>query len=211
MTSRIVTRLQNLLFSENKPLELRPVDIALLTYLILRQTEDHCIYDSHLTLANRLGCERRAIADSIKRLSALGWVRTKEPWQWNEKTHRKTKTIGKTVGLSINLEKLPQAKDKTKHSKPSPDAVELGAWHTALLLRNGLGGKIRYKAFEEQQQYAAQRIIDDLGIDKFSQFIEFVLTDPRHQKTGYTNLYQVRLKLRDIKRDFEAAQAVAAA
>jgi hypothetical protein len=34
------------MYSENKPAELRPVDIALLTYLILRQTEDHYINDS---------------------------------------------------------------------------------------------------------------------------------------------------------------------
>jgi hypothetical protein len=36
---QIVGMLQNLLFSENKAAELRPIDIALLTYLILRQTD----------------------------------------------------------------------------------------------------------------------------------------------------------------------------
>lgn len=202
--------LQNLLFSENKPPELRPVDMCLLMYLILRQTEDHYIYDSHLTLASRLGCERRTIADSIKRLSGMGWIATEEPWQWNAKTQRKTRTIGKTVGLSVNLDQLPQAKDKAKHPPPSPDAVDLARWHTSLLIRNNLGRKTRYKTFDRQQQYAAQRLIDDLGIDNVSAVIEFVLTDKRHQKTGYTSLYRIRAKLRAIKHDYAAYCAVAA-
>jgi hypothetical protein len=211
MSRKIVARLENLLFSENKPPELRPVDIALLTYLILRQTEDHYIFDSHLTLANRLGCERRTVADSIKRLSDMGWITTDKKWQWNEKTQRRTRSIGATVGLSINLDKLPQAKDKTKHSSPSPDAIDLAKWHTEALVRNNRGHKIRYKAFDQKQQYAAQRIIDDVGsIDKVSAILDFVLNDPRHQKTGLSSLYRVRAKLKTIKRDFEIAQAAVA-
>lgn len=203
---RIVADLQNLFFSENKPPQLRPVDIALLTYLILRQTEDHFIFDSHLTLANRLGCERRTIADSIKRLSGMGWIKTEEPWQWNENTKRKTRSIGKTVGLSVNMAELPQTEDKTKHSGPSPCAIDLAKWHSALLLKNNVGSKTRYKTFDQQQQFAAQRLIDELGVDKVSEFLDFVLNDPRHQKTGYSSLYRVRAKLRAIKRDFEAVR-----
>jgi hypothetical protein len=63
-----ITMLQNLFFSETKPAELKPVDLSLLTYLILRRAEDHYIHDSQLTLANRLGCERQAIRDGIGRL-----------------------------------------------------------------------------------------------------------------------------------------------
>jgi hypothetical protein len=47
------------------------VDIALFTYFILRQTEDHYIYDSQLTLANRLGCERQAVSVDTASLSTL--------------------------------------------------------------------------------------------------------------------------------------------
>jgi hypothetical protein len=123
--AQIVARLQNLLFSENKPEQLRPLDIALVTYLILRQTEDHYINDSQLTLANRLACERKAIADSIKRLDGFGWIVSKAPWQWNKNTKQKTRSIGKTVALSVNLAKLPQAKDRATHSRPSADAVRM--------------------------------------------------------------------------------------
>jgi hypothetical protein len=208
--AHIVARLQNLLFSENKPPQLRPVDVLLLTYLILRQTEDHYIYDSHLTLGNRLRCERRTIADSIKRLSGMRWITTDKQWQWNGKTKRKTRSIGKTVGLSVNLDKLPQAQDKTKHSRPSPVAIDLARWHTALLIKNGLGGKTRYKTFDRQQQYAAQMLIDELGIGKVSKVLEFALNDPRHQKRGFSSLYWVRAKLPAIKRDYDAAQSAAA-
>ena len=154
--AHIVARLQNLYFSENKPTELIPLDILLLTYLILRQTEDHFINDSQLTLANRLGCERKAVAKSIKRLSDLGWIVSKASWQWSEKTKRKTRSIGKTVALSVNLDKLPQAKDKTKHSRPSPEAVMLANKHTALLIKLGLGKK-QHKTFDRLQENAAQQ------------------------------------------------------
>ena len=208
--NQTVNLLQNLLFSENKPPQLRPVDLLLLTYLVVRQTEDHFIYDSHLTLASRLGCERGTIADSIKRLSGIGWITTEEPWQWNPNTKRKTRSIGKTVGLSINLDKLPRAQDKTPHPRPSPDALDLAKWHTALLIKNGVGGKTRYKTFDQQQQYAAQRLIDKLG-DRVSDVLDFALNDPRHQKKGRTSLYQVRAKLPAIMRDFEAAADCATA
>ena len=108
-----IALLQNLYFSESKPAELRPIDLALLTYLVLRQTEDHFIFDSQLTLADRLGCKRDAIADSVKRLEGLGWIVVQRPWQFSTKTKRKTRVIGKTVD------------DRAKRSKPSRDAVDM--------------------------------------------------------------------------------------
>lgn len=209
-SSHIVAHLQSLYFSENKPEQLRPVDIALLTYLILRQTADHYIYDAHLTLASRLGCERRTIAESIKRLSDLGWISTEKSWQWNEKTKRRTRSIGRTVGLSINLDKLPQEKDKAQHRGPSSDAIELANWHTALLIKNNVGRKTRYASFDRQQQHAAQRLIDALGDDlnKVSDILDFAMNDPRHRKAGYSSLYRIRAKLPAIRRDFELLQSV---
>jgi hypothetical protein len=207
MTSRIVTRLQNLYFSENKPPQLRPVDIALVSYLVHRQTEDHYIFDSYLTLADRLGCERRTIADSVTRLSAMGWITTRKAWQWNETTKQKTRTIGKTTGLSVVLDKLPQAKDKAKHSPPSQYAINLAKWHSALLKDNNVGRKTRYKTFDQQQQYAAQKLIDELGVEKVSDVLDFALSDKRHQRKARKSLYEVRVALKAIQRDYDAAQA----
>ncbi len=203
--SSIITTLQNLFFSESKPAELRPVDIALLTYLILRQTEDHYIFDSQLTLANRLGCERRAIADSIKRLANLEWIVTKNPWQYSDKTKRKTRFAGATIGLSVNPAKLPQMDDRTKHALPSAEAKSLASQHTAMLIQAGLG-KRRPKNFDRQQEHAAQRIIDDLGGDKEAiEILNFALTDVRFQKAASKSLYELRSRMPTIRRAYYAS------
>lgn len=201
--------LQNLLFSEPKPAKLRPVDIALISYLILRQTEDHYIFDSHLTLADRLGCERRTIADSITRLSAMGWITTRKPCQWNEKTKRKTRAIGKTVGLSVVLDKLPQAGDKPKRSRPSPEAVSLAANHTAFLKQ--LGVSTTYKRFGSQQQYAAQRLIDELGSSEVVEdLIQFAIDDQRFRSAAYKSLYEIRSRISAIKTAYVSAKCAVA-
>lgn len=202
-----IITLQDLLFSENKPDELKPVDIALITYLLLRQTEDHFIFDSQLTLANRLGCERKTIGDSVKRLEALKWITTNEPWQWNPTTKRKTRRMGSTVGLAVNLDKLPQAMDRTKHSKPSPEAVRLAMKHTGSLIKWGVG-KRTDKNFKSQQEHAAQRIIDGMGgyleaIDLWN----FAQNDRRFKKSVKTSLYAMRTRLSPMKEAFEAAIA----
>lgn len=205
---KTVELLQNLLFSENKPPELRPVDILLLNYLILRQTEDHCIYDSHLTLAQRLGCERRTIADSIKRLSTLGWIVNEKSYQWSEKTKRKTRSIGRTSGLSVNLEKLPQPTDRAKHSPPSPEAVALATGHTALLMKHGLNRRQpKTKTFDRQQALAAQRLIDEFGSEKAYAVLNFALSDARYTKAAQKSLYEVRSRLPALRRAYDAAHA----
>lgn len=204
--AHIVARLQNLYFSENKPTELTPLDILLLTYLILRQTEDHFVYDSQLTLAERLGCERKAVAKSIKRLSGLGWIVSKASWQWSEKTKRKTRSIGKTVALSVNLDKLPQAKDKTKRSPPSPEAVSLAANHTAFLKQ--LGVSTTYKHFGRQQEHAAQRLIEVLGSSEvLVDLIQFAIDDQRFRSAAYKSLYEIRSRIGTIKSAYDSAQS----
>jgi hypothetical protein len=200
-----ISTLQNLFFSENKPADLKPADLSLLSYLILRQSEDHFVYDSQLTLANRLGCERKAIGESIKRLDALGWITTKEQWQWNEKTKKKTRRMGATVGLAANLAKLPQADDRAKHSRPSPDAVKLAAKHTASLIKWGVY-KRKDKNFDRQQEHAAQRLIEEMGsyLEAIN-LLNFAVKDKRFQRAVRKSLYELRSRLPAIRRAYNAA------
>ena len=186
------------------------MDLALLAYLLLRQTEDHFINDSQLTLAQRLGCERRTIADSIKRLSELGWIVNKPSYQWNEKTQRKTRSIGKTAGLAINLEKLPKPVDKAKHASPSRDAVNLAARHTEFLKREG--SNIRQKNFGRQQEHAAQRLIESMGGDfeKAVALVNFAIHDQRFRRTARKSLYEIRTRLQAIKLAQDAADCAVA-
>lgn len=201
-----LTILRNLYFSENKPKELRPIDVALLTYLVLRQTEDHFISDSQLTLAARLGCERRAIADSVKRLQDLELIATKKPYSWSERTKRRTRVIGSTTGLSINLDKFPTSADRARHSAPSPDAVNLANRHTALLIKCGFS-KRSHKNFDRQQEHAAQRLIDELGgLDPARALVNFALADKRFKKAAQKSLYEVRTRLPKIRAARDAEQ-----
>ena len=201
-----ITTLHDLYFSENKPADLKPIDLALLTYLVLRQTEDHFIHDSQLTLANRLGCKSDAVADSIKRLKDLGWITTKEQWQWNEKTKNKTRVIGGTVGLAVNVDKLPQSGDRARHARPSKDAIWFAAQHTGILLKSGVS-KRRDKNFDKQQQHAAQRLIEEMGsLGEAADLFNFALSDARFKKVALKSLYEVRSRLSTIRPAFEATR-----
>jgi hypothetical protein len=201
-----ITTLHNLFFSENKAAELKPVDIALLTYLVLRQTEDHYIRDSQLTLANRLACSRDAIADSISRLEAIKWITVERPWQFSAKTKRKTRVIGRTVGLAINSDKLPSADDRATRSKPSQNAVHMASQHTALLVKRGLFRK-QFKNFDRFQENAAQWLIDYLGTDIAFEILNFAMGDKRFQKAAFTSLYKIRSRLPAIKAAYDAARS----
>ena len=208
--ANILTTLHNLYFSENKPQQLQPVDIALATYLILRQTDDHFIYDSQDTLATRMGCERKAVARSISRLKTAGWVTTSVPYQWNEKTKKKTRVLARTVGLSISVGKLPQQSDRAKRtSAPSVHAKALAKMHTATLVQYAKGGVNRFpKDFGQQQERAAQRLIDELESTTVPyQILAFVLNDQRFSKAGLKSLYEVRLRLKAIRKAFDEETA----
>jgi len=103
--------LLNLYSNEDKPSEISPLDICVVSYLILRKAFDHEIYDSQSTLAMRLGTDYKAVKRSLARLDTLGWI-----------TYR-GEGIGKPKGISLNLEKLPAA--QPIREKITPDATQL--------------------------------------------------------------------------------------
>jgi len=208
----ITERLHNLYFSESKPKKLKPVDVALLTYLILRQAEDHFIFDSQETLGKRLGCERETVARSIDRLKRLGWIEVEQRWEFNAKTHRKTRTMYAPLGLSINLEKLPTTADRPTRIEPSEDAKDMAKQHTGILARNGMGSRYKRspKRFERHQQHAAQRLIDEVGgYDAAVEVFNFALEHPAHRKAALTSLYHIRRRVKQIAADMEEAAATA--
>lgn len=203
-TSTITDRLRNLYFSESKPEELQPIDVALLTYLLLRETEDHFITDSQETLAARLGCERGAIRRSLDRLEKLRWVTVKKSFDWNDKTRRKTRGIFGSSGLSVNLEKLPKLADRATRNEPSPDAIDLADGYTAWVVSNVPS---RYKSLPKrwhaQQRYAAQRLIENAGsVETAEVLVNFALNHPAHQAAARASLSAIRRKFGAIWKDY---------
>jgi hypothetical protein len=89
--------LQRLIFSEEKPSKLLPIDLVIMTYLVLRRCEDHEIFDSQLTIAERTCTEWKAVGRSLKRLQKVGWVTV---------TYRGR---GRTKAIAINLDTFPAA------------------------------------------------------------------------------------------------------
>lgn len=207
-TEKTLTRLRDLFYSETKPKELTPLDLSLLTYLILRQSEDHFIRDSQDTLAARLGCTRNTVAASIKRLESLKWITVQRPTDWNEKTHRSSRAIYQTLGLSVNLDKLPVTGDRAKRSAISEDAIDLAAQHTLIVISSRGQSKhsrspVRFNRF---QQNAAQRLIDELGsYDAAAEVVNFAAYDSTgHRKAASTSLYAIRQRLPSILQDMAA-------
>jgi Helix-turn-helix domain len=210
-TEKTLTRLHDLYFSETKPKKLKPIDLALLTYLILRGTDDHFIYDSQETLAARLGCTRNTIGTSIKRLQSLKWITVQRPTNWNEKMRRRSKAIYVPLGLSANIDQLPVSADRADRSAISEDARELAAQHTLIVMK--FKGQSKYKQlpknFGRFQESAAQRLIDELGsYDDVADVVNFAVNDsPQHHKAGITSLYAIRQRLGTIRTDMAAQGA----
>jgi DNA-binding MarR family transcriptional regulator len=208
----IIQRLHNLYFSENKPKKITPTDVALVTYLLLRQSEDHFIRDTQETLGARLGCDRRTIARSIKRLKELGWLIVEQPWEFNPTNHRKTRTMYAPLGLSVNLDKLPI--DRARRSAPGEEAKDLAMKHSGVLLRRGVGNRYKRspKRWKSHQEAAAQRLIDETGSKIAAvNVVNFALKHPDHKKAAHTSLYHIRRRLGRIQADMEAAAASKAA
>jgi hypothetical protein len=186
----MLSTLQNLYFSENKPAELTPLDIALTSYLILRQTEDHFIFDSQDTLATRLGCERKSIARSLHRLEGFKWITIKRRTEFNPVTKRRG--IDKTAGISINLHTLPQ--DRAKRTAPSPTALAFAEDYVQALRQ---AGRNKFdKNFERRQAHTAQRFLDELEQDDAAllDLVNFALKQPTFKKDAQESLYRLWLR-----------------
>ena len=214
MSTTITDRLRDLYFSERKPKDLTPTDMALLTYLLLRESEDHFIFDSQETIGARLGCDRRTVAKSIERLETLGWPTVNEQWEWNPKKRRKTRAMYAPSGLSVNLDRLPASGDRATRNKPSDDAKDLAAQHGAILVQNGVGSRYKRspRRFTTHQEQAAQRLIDECGSspEAAAETFNFALNHPAHKKAALTSLYAVRRRLGRIREDMESAGQVGA-
>lgn len=201
----MIERLRDLYGSENKPADLTPSDVALLTYLLLKESEDHFVYDSQETIAARLGCERGAVARSIDRLEKLGWVTVRKQWDWTPETRRKTRGIFGSSGLSLNLDKLPTRTDRAKRNAPGDEAKRLAAEYTGKVVANGGTSYKRFpKRWKAHQEWSAQWLIDKAGSPEMAwALVSFALDHAAHQKAVLRTLYELRRRFTRVWADYE--------
>lgn len=196
--------LQRLHFSESKPSYLLPLDISLLTYLVLRRSIDHEISDSAGTLAHRLCVERQAIGESLDRLQQHGWITVSG------------RGVGRSKGLSLNTEKFPAI--QAVRERISEEAKFIAREYANELQK---AGRRRFpKNWISRQFPSAQRIIDKCGGDAAlaRSMVAFGFTDKELHKSVRTSLYHATLIWPKITRayqtrlkDIATAQMVTAA
>lgn len=141
---------RKLFFSEDKPKALKPIDLSILAYLILRRSEDHEIFDSFLTIAERVCSDRQTVARSLQRLEKLKWITVGGRGR------------GRTKGISINVQELPAA-------QPLRAKITQAAKVLAFRYEKGLQKHFSRHKFPKnwfiRQVPSAQRILTKCGGD----------------------------------------------
>jgi hypothetical protein len=180
--------LKKLFFSDDKPSTIAPVDMGVLAYLILRRSVDHEVYDSYLTIAERLGTDRKTVARSLERLDKLGWASFGG------------RGIGRTKALTVNAEKLPAA--QAVRAKVTQAAKTL-TWRYMEGLKKT--GRSRFpKNWHTRQFPSAQRILTNCGgdIELAARLISHGLSNPKYKNRTGTSLYHALMVWPGITRSY---------
>jgi hypothetical protein len=145
----LIDILQRMFYSEAKPSNLLPVDLSVMTYLLLRRCTDHAIFDSYQTIAERVCVERKTVPESLDRLQRAGWIALG------------SRGPGRSKAVTINIDKFPAA-------QPVRDRITLEA---RVLVQEYVKelGKVGRRKFPKQwiprQLPSAQRILTKCGGD----------------------------------------------
>jgi DNA-binding MarR family transcriptional regulator len=169
--------LQRLFFSETKPKNLKPIDISILGYLILRRCADHEIVDSHLTVAERVCSDRQTVARSLDRLEKLGWITVAGRGR------------GLTKAIAVNVDAFPAA--QPIREKITQEARELT--HRYFVYLQKLGRRKFPKNWLKRQIPSAQRILTRSGGDLAlaASIAGFALSDLRFKARAKMSLYHL--------------------
>jgi hypothetical protein len=171
--------LQRLFFSEAKPSQITTVDIAVAAYLVLRRCVDHEVYDSHATIATRIGASVDTVKRSLPRLERCGWIVVSG------------RGTGLTKGYSINIETFPAA--QPVRDQITPEAKKLAASYMQAIQRLPKHPKTMRKNWLPRQWHSAQRILTHCGgnYEVAWEIIRFALTREAFKKRAATSLYKL--------------------
>jgi hypothetical protein len=113
--------LRRLVSSEELPKDCKPIDLLLVTRLLLQKADEKDVTVSRGTFALNLGCSERTIYDSQQRLLEFGWI-----------TLKKGAHKGQVNRIGVVLDKLPLDAD-LKKTIASDDAKEVAGRYRTFL------------------------------------------------------------------------------
>jgi len=159
--------LRTFLSAEDKPSEVLPIDLLLVTRLLLQGSDEQATYLSQATLATQLKCGDDAIAQSQKRLEKLGWLSV------SRRKHQ-----GRTNRCVVLDEKLPAA--DLRKPVVSPEAKQIAvSYYRWLRTRH----KKPTKGFLQTAPHTIQGLIKRTGGDakRVYAVIYFAMTNPERK------------------------------
>jgi hypothetical protein len=173
----IIDVLQRMFFSESKPSQLIPVDLAVITYLVLRRCVDHAIFDSQDTIAQRVCVERKTVMDSLARLELAGWISLGGRGK------------GRSKAISINFEAFPAM-------QPVRDKISDGARALVreYVLELQKAGRRKFpKQWATRQLPSAQRILTKCGgdVNLAYRMMRFAFVHPELRNRARMSVYHM--------------------
>ena len=159
--------LRKLVSSHELPKDCKPLDLLLVTKLLLQNADERDVYTSRITLALSLGCTEGTIDASIDRLQKFGWL-----------VVRSRAGKGQPNRLGVILDKLPLDAD-LKRTIVGDDARTIAGNYYQLLKREQPKRRF-FKGHLERWAYVFQKLLDKCegDVERLRAVINFGLRHP---------------------------------
>jgi hypothetical protein len=186
---------------------LKPVDFAVMAHLISALPEHEVSFISNHELAERLGCDRRTIADSYVRLKKAGWLLVKSNPVRASKAQGHKVIDRRPATVMVNFDKFPA--DIRKADPISEDAKRIAVKyylkvHLGKSSKAAKFAKARGKQAELRDAKAMQAIISEFDgdVDSALRFLNFALRTDTDRvpvyKAAWTSLYELNRRRKPI-------------
>ena len=173
----LIDIMQRMFFSEAKPSHLLPVDFSVMSYLLLRRSVDHAIFDSHQTIAERVCVERKTVPESLDRLQRAGWITLG------------SRGPGRSKAIAVNIDKFPAA--QPLRDKITPEAKALVLEYVKELHK--IGRRKFPKQWVPRQHSSAQRILTKCNgdVNMAYRMMGFAFMDPALKNRARMSVYHM--------------------
>jgi hypothetical protein len=188
--SRIPKEQRNFLQAD-KPKDIGPVEVALVTLLFAFKAIDHPVSFSHQTLALMLGCHVHTAKRAEQKLRDIGWISV-------------TSRRGLSKLTSLNLDKLPTTNRKAVRT-PSEDAITMRkAYLNKLFYLKIKLHKKQIQTLDWNSEKILQRCNGDMNL--MVDMLRHAFDTAEHAKAARSGLYQLWKRWKAIERTYKQLQ-----